>query len=50
MPELIPMTLAHTAQVAELEGLCFSDPWSQASVAGELENPLSLWLVWEDNF
>ena len=49
MTEIIPMTLAHTAQVAELEGLCFSDPWSQASVAGELENPLSLWLVWEEN-
>ena len=33
------------AQVAELEKLCFSDPWSEKSVASELDNPLSLWLV-----
>lgn len=35
----------HVAQVAELEALCFADPWSQRSVASELNNPLSLWLV-----
>ena len=39
------MTQVHVAAVAELEKLCFADPWSAASVAGELENPLSLWLV-----
>ena len=33
------------AQVAELEKLCFADPWSEKSVASELDNPLSLWLV-----
>jgi ribosomal-protein-alanine N-acetyltransferase len=31
--------------VAELEKLCFRDPWSEKSVASELNNPLSLWLV-----
>ena len=40
-----PMTSAHVAQVAELEKLCFSDPWSENSVASELKNQLSLWLV-----
>ena len=35
----------HVAQVAALEKLCFSDPWSEKSVASELENELSLWLV-----
>ena len=35
----------HASQVAELEKQCFSDPWSEKSVATELENPLSLWLV-----
>ena len=40
-----PMTSAHVAQVAELEKLCFSDPWSENSVASELNNGLSLWLV-----
>ena len=32
-------------QVAGLETRCFSDPWSEASIRGELDNPLSLWLV-----
>lgn len=43
--EIVPMTQAHVAAVAELEKRCFADPWSETSVAGELENPLSLWLV-----
>lgn len=39
------MNARHVAQVAALEKICFSDPWSEKSVAGELENPLSVWLV-----
>ena len=39
------MHQSHVAQVAELEKLCFSDPWSENSVASELKNPLSFWLV-----
>lgn len=39
------MTQAHVAGIAQLEKICFSDPWSEKSVASELENPLSLWLV-----
>ena len=39
------MTSEHVAQVAELEAICFRDPWSEKSVASELINPLSLWLV-----
>jgi len=35
----------HVAQVAELEKLCFRDPWSENSIASELHNALSLWLV-----
>ena len=42
------MTDANVAQVAELEKLCFSDPWSEKSVASELNNPLAFWLVAED--
>lgn len=34
-------------QIAALERLCFSDPWSEASISSELENPISLWLVAE---
>ena len=39
----------HVAQVAALEKLCFSDPWSEKSVASELTNKLSLWLVAVEN-
>ncbi len=41
------MTQKDVAPIAALEKLCFSDPWSEAAVASELENPLSLWLVFE---
>ena len=41
------MLPADVPQIAALERLCFSDPWSEGSVAGELENELSLWLVAE---
>ena len=46
--EIIKMSDAHVAQVAQLEKLCFSAPWSENAVASELTNPLSLWLVAED--
>jgi len=39
------MAQRHVAKVSQLEKLCFSDPWSENSVASELENPLSLWIV-----
>lgn len=32
-------------QLADLERLCFSDPWSISAFEYELKNPLSLWLV-----
>ena len=39
------MTAEHVFQIAELEKLCFSAPWSEKSIASELTNPLSHWLV-----
>ena len=39
------MDSSHVSSIAELEKLCFSAPWDEASVAGELSNELSLWLV-----
>lgn len=42
------MNEGHVAQVAALEKLCFADPWSETSVASELDNPLSLWLIAEE--
>ena len=43
--EIIKMEQGHVAQVAALEAICFRDPWSEKSVASELNNPLSHWLV-----
>lgn len=34
--------------IAELETICFSDPWSENSIASELENRLSCWFVAEE--
>lgn len=46
---IIQMNKEHVSQIAKLEAQCFSDPWSEKSIASELENPLSLWLVAEEN-
>ena len=39
------MNESHVRQIAELERLCFHDPWSENSIASELGNRLSVWLV-----
>lgn len=41
----VQMNESHVPQIAELEKLCFHDPWSENSIASELGNRLSLWLV-----
>ena len=44
------MTESHVAQVAELEKVCFGNAaWSERSVASELTNELSLWIVAEED-
>ncbi len=45
MIEFMEMTQAHVQAVAELEKLCFSDPWPVEGILPELSNPLSYWLV-----
>ena len=42
---IVPMEAADVPQVAELERVCFSDPWPESVLLHELENELSLWLV-----
>lgn len=49
MIKISKMTDGHVNAVAELEKLCFSVPWSANSIASELKNPLSLWLVAEED-
>ena len=44
---IVKMQECHVQQIAELEKLCFHDPWSKNSIASELGNRLSLWFVAE---
>ncbi len=39
------MLASHVSPIAQLEKVCFSDPWSEEAILPELANPLSLWLV-----
>lgn len=39
------MKAEHVPQVAQLEKLCFADPWSEMSIASELRNIWSYWVV-----
>ena len=39
------MNASHVAQIAALEKICFSDPWSERRIASELDNKLAFWLV-----
>ena len=44
--EIVKMNEAHVSSVAAIEKECFGvDAWSEKSVASELTNKLSLWLV-----
>ena len=45
MIEIVKMNESHVAPIAELEKICFSDPWSANSIAYELTSRLSYWLV-----
>ena len=46
---IVPMTSAHLDEVADLERICFSTPWSRNMLAEELENACSAFLVAEDD-
>lgn len=39
------MNAEDVTAVAELEKVCFADPWSESSIASEVTNRLSYWLV-----
>ena len=45
MITILEMNESHVPQVADLEKMCFHDPWSERSIASELNNPLACWLV-----
>lgn len=45
---IVPMNPGHPAHLARLEQLCFSEPWSEAGLAAELDNPSAFFRVAED--
>ena len=46
---IVPMNADHLDEVAELERICFSTPWSRNMLAQELDNACSAFLVAEDD-
>ena len=46
---IVPMNGDHLDEVAELERICFSTPWSRNMLAEELDNACSAFLVAEDD-
>ena len=45
--KLVPMTMEHIPQVAALERACFSHPWSEEALQGELWNDSAVIIVAE---
>ena len=46
--KVVAMAAAHVAELARLEQLCFSEPWSEAGLAAELNNETAFFRVAED--
>ena len=46
---IVPMTADHLDEVADLERICFSAPWSRKMLAEELDNAISAMLVAVDD-
>lgn len=47
MYQIIPMEPRHSHAVHTIETLCFSQPWSEAALLSELDNPLACFLLIE---
>ena len=45
---IVPMEERHLDDLARLERLCFSRPWSRQALKEELTNPAACFLVWEE--
>ena len=46
--QILPLLPRHISQIARIEQLCFSDPWSEAVLESELEAPLARYFVYEE--
>ena len=42
--QIIPMRTEHTARLAELEKICFSEPWSENALREEINNPAAFFV------
>ena len=47
--KIVRMEKRHISALCELEKLCFSSPWSQKAFEEELDNPLAVFLVAEND-
>ena len=43
--QIVSMTAEHVSRLAELEKLCFSEPWSEKSLTEEIDNSAACFLV-----
>ena len=43
-----PLKERHVGQIAAIERICFSQPWSEDTIRQELHTPLSRYLVYEE--
>lgn len=47
--QIVPMEERHIPALAQLERICFSQPWSESGLRSELENKLAIFCVAELN-
>ena len=46
---IVPLMAQHIAQIARIEQLCFTDPWSEALLESELDAPLARYFIYEED-
>lgn len=49
MIEIVPFSKSHLTSIAELEKICFSDPWSEELFSELVNNPLSVFITAVDD-
>ena len=46
---ILPLMARHIPQIARIEQLCFTDPWSEALLESELDAPLARYFIYEED-
>lgn len=46
--QILPLLPRHIPQMARIEQLCFTDPWSEAVLESELDAPLAQYFIYEE--